>query len=76
MRGDYEELLCPICKKGKVTLIHIPPVISIRTSRTASLPGNKTFRKSLDIWIVKSSCSECKASAAAIEDRLKKEGLI
>lgn len=74
MRGDYEEIICPFCEKGRVGFIHIPSVVSIRRSKTASLPGNKTYHKSKDIWIAKSNCSHCFMSGEAVERRLRELG--
>ncbi|MBU5537608.1 MAG: hypothetical protein KQA38_03550 [Candidatus Aenigmarchaeota archaeon] len=76
MRGQYEELSCPFCDKGKIQCWYIPGAISIKRSGARSLPGKFSKTKSSDVWIVKSGCNVCGKSLEEIEQKLKEEGII
>jgi hypothetical protein len=76
MRGEYVELACPFCDKGKIKCWHIPSSVSIKQRKTASLPGSKAFQKSPDIWLIQSGCDVCGKSQEEVEKELKKKGII
>jgi len=76
MRGQYEELSCPFCDKGKIQCWFIPGAWSIKQRKTASLPGRQAPSKSQDIWLIKSGCNICGKSQEEIERELKKRSII
>jgi len=76
MRGQYEELSCPFCDKGKIKCWYIPGVWSQKRVVTGSLPGKRSVRKSSDIWIIQSGCSVCGKSQEEVEKELRKKGII
>jgi len=76
MRGEYEELTCPFCEKGKITALHFPSVKQEKRSITATFGSRKLISKSKDIWIIQSGCNVCGKSKEDIERELKKRGVI
>ena len=76
MRGEYEELLCPFCDKGKIACWHIPSSWSVKSGKTASLPGTKRISKNPDVWLIRSGCSVCGKSQEEVEKKLKEDGII
>lgn len=76
MRGEYVELSCPFCDKGKIQAWYIPGAITIKRSSSRALPGKKTISKSSDVWIIKSGCSVCGKSQEEVEKKLRKDGII
>lgn len=76
MAGQYEELLCPFCDKGKIACLYFPSVLSVKSSGRSSLGSGKYFRESADTWIIKSGCSLCGKSAEEVEKELRKKNII
>lgn len=76
MVGQYEELSCPFCHKGRIPALYIPSVTSFKKERSKTF-GSKTKRaKSPDIWLIKSGCHICGKSQDEVEKELKKKDLI
>jgi len=76
MRGQYEELACPFCDKGKIPCWYIPGAWSHKMKRTKTLPGSGSVSKSADVWLIKSGCSVCGKSQEEVERELRKKGVI
>ena len=76
MRGQYEELSCPFCDKGRIVCWHIPSITRIRTHPTATFGKAKSKVKSPDIWLIKSGCNVCGKSQEEVEKELKKNEII
>lgn len=75
MRGEYEELVCPFCNKGKISCLYFPSVWSFKRKSTKTLPGKGTFRKSPEIWVIQSGCTVCGKSQEEVKKELKKRGI-
>lgn len=73
MSGQYEELSCPFCDKGRISCLYFPS--SIRETRTGGR-GIKSIRKSSDTWVIQSSCSVCGKSVAEVEKELRRKEFI
>lgn len=76
MRGQYEELACPFCDKGKIQCWFIPGAWSVKAKRTKTLPGSGSVSRSTDMWLIKSGCSICGKSREEVENELKKKNII
>jgi len=76
MRGQYEELNCPFCDKGKIQAWYIPATWSFKRKSTKTLPGPGTPTKSPDIWLIKSGCNICGKSQEEVEKELRRQGII
>jgi hypothetical protein len=76
MRGQYEELSCPFCDKGKIQCWHIPGIWSEKRKVTATFGKTRYRSKSADMWIIKSGCSVCGKSQEEVEKELRKKGVI
>jgi len=76
MVGQYEELSCPFCDKGRIQALYIPGAISVRRSGTRSSPGKQSIHKSRDVWLIKSGCGVCGKTAKELERKLKESGMI
>lgn len=76
MRGQYEELSCPFCDKGKIQAWYIPGAWSVKSTGRTSLPGTRTKHKSSEIWLIKSSCNICGKSQKEVEKKLKELNII
>lgn len=76
MRGEYTELPCPFCDKGRIHAWYIPGAISVKRSGARSLPSKFSKSKSSDIWILKSGCNVCNKSLEDVEKKLKEDGII
>lgn len=75
MRGEYEELECPFCEKGKIVCLHFPSTTKIRRV-SGSFGRGYHYSKSKDVWIVMSGCPICGKSKEEIERELKRQGII
>jgi len=76
MRGEYEELICPFCEKGKITALHFPSVKQEKRSITATFGSRRLISKSKDIWIIQSGCNVCSKSKEEVEKELKRKNII
>jgi hypothetical protein len=76
MRGQYEELSCPFCDKGKIQCWYIPSVTTVRTRPSATFGKMKEKSKSPDIWLIQSGCSFCGKSQEEVEKELRKKEII
>jgi len=76
MRGQYEELSCPFCDKGRIPCLYIPGAWSHKMKRTSTLPGGGSASKSSDTWLIQSGCSVCGKSQEEVEKELRKKGTI
>ena len=75
-RIQTEFLACPFCDKGQIECGYIPSSWSVKSGRTASLPGSKRISKNAEVWIIKSGCSVCGKSQEEVEKKLRKQGFI
>jgi transcription elongation factor Elf1 len=73
---QYEVWDCPFCGQNTISVIHFPKSVSIKRSKTASLPGSKGFHVSPDVYVVQSGCSKCGNSAEEVERKMKESGMI
>ena len=73
---QYEMIACPFCESGQISCKYFPSSVSVRSNKTASLPGKGAISKSKEVWIVLSGCSKCGKSQEEVEAELKKRGLI
>jgi hypothetical protein len=76
MRGQYEELSCPFCDKGRIQCWYIPGVWSEKSSGRSSLGSGKKVIKSSDTWLIRSGCSHCGKSQEEVEKELRKKNII
>ena len=76
MPGQYEELSCPFCDKGRISCLHFPGVTGQRTRSTSTFGRIKERTKSSDIWLVRSGCSNCGKSQEEVEKKLKRKDII
>jgi len=65
-----ETVDCPICKKGRIEVIHIPPWYEWQTSHISA--GTKRTKFYHDPkFIVKTKCPECGANKQLIKESLE-----
>jgi len=76
MRGQYEELSCPFCDKGRIQCWYIPSAWSVKAKRTKTLPGGGSVSKSAEVWLIQSGCSVCGKPQEEVEKELRKKGTI
>jgi hypothetical protein len=76
MRGEYEELSCPFCDKGKIACLHIPSVFSVRQTGRNSLGSGKSIKKSSELWLINSGCSICGKTKEEVEKELRNKNEI
>jgi len=76
MRGDYEELICPFCDKGRIQCWHIPSSWSEKKQSSETFGKKRLLRKSPDIWLIQSGCKICGKSRDEVEAELRKKGVI
>jgi len=76
MRGQYEELSCPFCDKGRISCLYFPSAWSQKAKTTKTLPGHGTLKKSAEVWLIQSGCSICGKSQQEVEKELIKKGTI
>lgn len=76
MRGQYEELSCPFCGKGKIQCWYIPSVISVKKESTKTFGSKTTKRRNPDIWLIQSGCNICGKQQNEVENELKKKNII
>lgn len=75
MRGQYEELNCPFCDKGRIQCWFIPSSFSMKKIHVGS-NTSLSPRKSSEIWLIKTGCSVCGKSQEEVEKELKKRNII
>ncbi|MEM5882974.1 MAG: hypothetical protein QXQ77_01895 [Candidatus Aenigmatarchaeota archaeon] len=75
MRGEYTELTCPFCDKGRIQAWYIPGAVSVKRGSCRGLP-KFTRHKSPDVWIIKSGCDVCGKSQEEVEKELRRKGII
>ncbi|TMI54346.1 hypothetical protein E6H18_11025 [Candidatus Bathyarchaeota archaeon] len=73
---QYEVWPCPFCTQDMISVIHFPKSVSVKTSRTASLPGGKGFHANPDVYLISSDCAKRGKTQQELEKRLKEEGMI
>lgn len=73
---QYELWDCPFCGKNTISVLHFPKSVSIKRTKTASLPGSKGFHKNPDIHLIRSGCSSCGNTSEAVERKFKEEGIV
>ncbi len=76
MPGQYEELSCPFCDKGRITCLYFPSAWSVKAKRTKTLPGGGSVSKSAEVWLIQSGCKVCGKPAEEVEKELRKRGII
>lgn len=74
MRGQYEELICPFCDKGKIACWYIPATFSVKQQRSRVLRGNQK-QKNAEVWLIRSGCNVCNRTQEEVEKRLKNNGI-
>lgn len=76
MPGQYEQLSCPFCDKGRITCLYFPSVTSQRTKSTSTFGRTKEKRKSSETWLIQSGCSNCFKTQEEVEKELKKKNVV
>ncbi len=76
MVGQYEELSCPFCDKGRISTLYIAGAWSVKRSGARSLPGKTIKQKSSDQWLIQSGCSVCGKNLEEVEKKLKNDGIV
>ncbi|MBI4009575.1 MAG: hypothetical protein HY361_00060 [Candidatus Aenigmarchaeota archaeon] len=76
MAGQYEQLSCPFCDKGKIQCLYFPSAWSVKAKRTKTLPGSGSVSKSAEVWIIKTGCSACGKSQEEVEKEFRDKGII
>lgn len=76
MAGQYEELSCPFCDKGRIACLYFPGAINVKRSGARSLPGKASIRKSSDEWVIQSGCNICGKNQEEVEKKLREDGII
>lgn len=75
MAGQYEELSCPFCDKGKIGCLFFPSATKIRRL-SGSFGTGKDYKKSAETWIIQSGCQLCGHSKEEVEKEFRKKGII
>jgi len=57
-------------------VVRFPKSVTVKTSRTASLPGSKGYHMSPDVYLVQTGCQKCGESREEVEKKLKETGFI
>jgi hypothetical protein len=70
---QYEVLICPFCKKGKINCMWFPSSVSVKRNVTVSLPGHVSLSKNKESWIIKSGCPECSKSLEEVEKEYQRK---
>jgi hypothetical protein len=76
MRGEYTELPCRFCDKGRIQAWYIPGIWTEKRTGRSSLGKGLSVKKSSDIWIIKSGCNVCNKSLEEVEKKLKENRII
>lgn len=75
MRGQYEELSCPFCDKGKIQCWYIPESYKVRHVRSGKGKSNIP-QKSSEVWLIQSGCNICGKSSEEVKKELRKKEMI
>lgn len=75
MVGQYEELSCPFCDKGRIPCLYIGGSYSYKKTMAAHTSKSVPV-KSSDVWIIKSGCSVCGKSVEEVEKELRRKDII
>ncbi len=73
---QYEVWDCPFCGENTISLIRFPKSVSVRRSKTASLPGSKGYHVSSDVYLIQTGCQKCGKPKEEVERKLEEGGLI
>src|SRR5438132_14108729 len=73
---QYEVWPCPFCTQDTISGIRFPKSVSVKTSRTASLPGGKGFHVNPDVYLTSSGGVKCGKPQQQVEKRIKEEGIV
>jgi len=73
---NYDIWDCPFCGKNTISVTHYPKSVSVKQSKTASLPGSNGYHVNRDVYIVSSGCSNCHKSSAQVEQEFRKTGFL
>jgi predicted RNA-binding Zn-ribbon protein involved in translation (DUF1610 family) len=76
MMKEYEVWDCPFCGAETISILHFPKSVSVKQSRTASLPGSTNTRVSPDLYVIRGGCSKCGKAAEDVERKFKSEGML
>lgn len=76
MAGQYGELSCPFCDRGRISALYIPGAISVKRSGARSLPGKTSRHKSSDTWLIQSGCGVCGKNQEEVGRELKNKNFI
>ena len=63
-------------RQETINVTRFPKCVSVKRSKTASLPGSKGFQVNRDVCVITSGCAKCGRPFEEIEKKLKEEGLI
>lgn len=74
MRGEYTELPCPFCDKGKIQALYFPG--ALHEKRSGGKRSIKSINRTSDNWIIKSGCSVCGKDQNLIEKKLREDNII
>ena len=76
MRGEYEELSCPFCDKGKIQCWHIPSSWNEKRQTSETFGNKRLLRKNPAVWLIRSGCNVCARTWEEVEKELRRNGLI
>ena len=76
VRKAVRSLALPVLHTGHDQRHPFPKSVSVKTSRTASLPGGKGFHANPDVYLISSDCAKRGKTQQELEKRLKEEGMI
>lgn len=76
MVGQYEELPCPFCDKGKISCLYFPSAWSVKSTGRGALGKGRSVSKSSETWLIKTGCSACGKTADEVEKELRKKNVI
>lgn len=75
MAGQYEQLGCPFCDKGRISCLYFPSAWTEKRSYAAG-KSKKTGHLSAETWLIQSGCSNCGKTAEDVEKELKRKNII
>lgn len=73
---QYEVWDCPFCGQNTVCVIRFPKSVSVKRSKTASLPRSQGFHANPDVYGISSRCSKCGKTQEEVEKKLKSDGML
>jgi len=70
---EYDVLECPFCGKNTISIVRFPSVLQEKRQVTATFGARKERKKSKEIIIFQSGCSNCGKTKEEVEKWYRKE---